>query len=158
MRQIDYIPFIIDDDYKWVLLVAVIMITHYMALGFFAGSMRKTIFSKEQMQSNFGSLHEAEVGGEIGAGGYPDCGSGRYTFEAGYKVWFEFNNAQRVHLNYAENIQQMLCMMLSAGLYFPRITYIWMAVYMAGRIWYQLGYQLLGPRARLPTLPIVMGT
>ena len=52
----------------------------------------------------------------------------------------------------------MLCMMLSAGLSYPRITYIWMAVYCAGRIWYQLGYAIGGAKARYPALPIILLT
>ena len=56
------------------------------------------------MDEKFGQQHKEALNADITKGGYPDCGSGRYTFEAGYEAWLNFNNAQRVHLNYMEHI------------------------------------------------------
>ena len=57
------------------------------------------------MEEKFGKEHEAAFDGQkIQKGGYPDCGSGRYTMEKGYETWLKFNLSQRVHLNFMENI------------------------------------------------------
>ena len=44
------------------------------------------------MEEKFGKEHEAAFDGQkIQKGGYPDCGSGRYTMEKGYETWLKFN-------------------------------------------------------------------
>ena len=45
------------------------------------------------MEENFGQEHELAFGEKILKGGYPDCGSGRYTIKAGYEDWMKFNSA-----------------------------------------------------------------
>ena len=70
-----------------------------------AGSPRRRIFKKEDLDAKFGPEHTSATNELIQGGGYPDTGSGRYTFAMGYKAWYEFNVAQRGHLNYLENIQ-----------------------------------------------------
>ena len=79
------------------------MVVHYMILVAMAGAPRGKIFTKEFMEANFGEEHKKAFGEDIGKGGYPDHGSGRYTMKAGYKAWMEFNNAQRGHHNYLES-------------------------------------------------------
>ena len=93
---------------------------------------------------------------KIQKGGYPDCGSGRYTMKAGYGAWMNFNGAQRAHLNYAENITQILTMMLTCGLYFPVATTVIGAVYCLARVMYAVGYKLLGPKGRIYAVPIIL--
>ena len=43
------------------------------------------------MEEKFGKEHEEAFGVKIAKGGYPDCGSGRYTMEKGYETWVKFN-------------------------------------------------------------------
>ena len=93
---------------------------------------------------------------KIQKGGYPDSGSGRYTMKAGYGAWMNFNGAQRGHLNYAENITQILTMMLTCGLYFPVATTVIGAVYCLARVMYAVGYKLLGPKGRIYAVPIIL--
>ena len=69
-------------------------------------------------------------------GGYPDSGSGIYTFALGYEGWMNMNKAQRIHLNYMESICQLLTMLLVSGLYYSRTTAIWGGVYLLARVWF----------------------
>jgi len=54
------------------------------------------------MTDNFGEIHKKATGKEVEEGGYPDMGSGVYSMKLSYKDWYDFNNGQRVHLNYVE--------------------------------------------------------
>ena len=90
--------FIIEDNYRWTLLVVVILCFYYIMVGFIAtGKGRREILNKEFLEKNFGDVHKEATGQEIGRGGYPDMGSGRYVMAAGYKGWMEFNKGQRIH-------------------------------------------------------------
>uniref|UniRef100_A0A7S3IPL8 MAPEG family protein n=1 Tax=Strombidium inclinatum TaxID=197538 RepID=A0A7S3IPL8_9SPIT len=151
--------FVISDAYRWTLLVTLLMVIHYFVLVMIASKPRKTLFNKDWMEEKFGEEHrQALNGASIQAGGYPDHGSGRYTMELGYKGWMEFNKAQRIHYNYLESISQILCMMLICGLQFPIVTATIGAVYLAARLWFQIGYMVLGPRGRMYAVPFVMLT
>ena len=151
--------FVIHDDYKWVLLTVAIQIFHYYVIVVGAGSPRSKLFPQEFMEEKFGQEHsQALNGAKIMKGGYPDHGSGRYTMALGYSGWMEFNKAQRIHYNYLETINQMICMVLMCGLYFPRTTTAINSVYILGRVGFQVGYKLFGPKGRMAAVPIVMLT
>ena len=94
----------ISDHYLGCLIVCLCIIVHYFTLVGGAGAPRSGIFTEQFMEENFGEEHQLAFGEKISKGGYPDCGSGRYTMKAGYEAWMKFNSAQRAHLNYAENI------------------------------------------------------
>ena len=83
-----------------------VMIVHYIIFVAFgaAGGLRGKFFSQEWMEKEFGKEHEEATGMKIGRGGYPDCGSGRYTMRAGYATWMQFAGAQRIHGNYLESV------------------------------------------------------
>ena len=49
-------------------------------------------------------------------------------------------------------------MFLLCGLYYPRVTTAIGAIYTLGRIVFQVGYQMFGPRGRMAAVPIVMLT
>ena len=85
---------------------------------------------------------------ELQKGGFPDCGSGRYTMRAGYRAWYQFNNAQRVHIHWVENATQMFALQLIMGLYWPMPTAIVGGIYLLGRIFYTMGYARGGPKSR----------
>ena len=57
-----------------------------------------------------------------------------------------------------ESISQILTMMLSCGLYYPKATAVVGGVYLAARLWFQLGYMILGPKGRIYAVPFVMLT
>ena len=149
--------FTLDDEYRWVLLVGMLCVFHYIICIGIGGGPRGKIFTQEFMEEKFGKEHaEAFDGAKIGAHGYPDSGSGIYTMAAGYKNWMEFMKAQRVHYNYLEHILQMLVCMLIAGVHYPRVTWIWGLVYFFSRVIYQVGYIIIGPKGRYFAAPIVI--
>ena len=153
-----WVVFEISNDYKWTLFVTMLMIVHYFTCVIGAGSPRKDLFPEDWMEEHFGKEHsEALNGAKIGKGGYPDCGSGRYTMERGYGSWMKFMKAQRGHYNYLESVSQILTMMLTCGLYYPIATAVIGAVYMVGRIIFQVGYKI-APQTRMLGVPIVMLT
>ena len=133
--EADWKIFVISDQYRWVLLTVMIQIFHYFIIVMGAGAPRSKLFPQEWMEEKFGKTHtEALNGSKIGKGGYPDHGNGRYTMEAGYAAWMEFNKAQRIHYNYLEHISQTICMFLVCGLYYPMATTCIGGLYVAARI------------------------
>lgn len=128
--------------YGWVLLASAAIGFQCFAVGFaLSSSRRRKHFNKEFLQSNFGEVHKKEIGEEkIPSGGYPDQGNGRYSEKLSYQAWFDFNNAQRVHQNFVENIGVMIPATLIAGLQFPQAAAIAGGVHFFGRFLYALGY------------------
>ena len=149
--------FKIDDEYRWVLLVVILQIVQYFQCVLTAGSPRGKIFTQEFMDENFKEEHESSgVSDPLMKGGYPDAGSGRYIMRAGYKAWYEFNTAQRVHIQYMESVTQVLCMQLFAGLQWPLPTMVIGIIYLIGRILYTMGYKSGGVKGRVYGAPLVM--
>ena len=75
--------------------------------------------------------------------------------EKGYETWLKFNLSQRVHLNFMENISQILCLLITCGLYYPVTTAVIGGVYFIGRTIYTFGY-LAGAKLRMLGVPFVM--
>ena len=147
----------ISDEYRWTLLVVLIIIFQYFVSLIIGGSPRRSIFTQEWMDKNFGKEHEAAFKGkdQIGKGGYPDHGNGRYAAKLDYASWMKFALAQRVHYNFLENIMQVSTGLLMCGLYDSKIaTYIGV-VYLLGRTIFTIGYQI-SPKARFYGLPFMM--
>ena len=69
-----------------------------------AARKRYSIFTKDFLEKNFGEEHRKAFPGDtaVPKGGFPDNGSGYYSRKLSYKEWFEFNLAQRAHLNFVE--------------------------------------------------------
>ena len=98
-------PWVIDDEFRWVLLVAVIISFHYVRSGFFyASQARSKYLTKDFLQKEFGEAHKSATGQEILKGGYPDQGEGRYVKRLGYAAQYDFNLKMRIHGNYQETI------------------------------------------------------
>lgn len=86
-----HIQITLPEQYPYVLGIACAITFHCLIVGFGAGSMRRTKFSSEFMEKNFGNLHLKEMKEKIPRGGYPDCGNGVYSDKLSYKDWFYFN-------------------------------------------------------------------
>ena len=131
----------IQDDYRYVLLTAILICFHVTITGFIVGSKRSKTFSKQFMEENFKIEHERHFPGDkLPAGGYPDMGSGRYSAKLSYKDWFEFNNAMRVHYNYLESVACVIIWLLIGGLVYQWEATAFGIVHLLGRILYHIGY------------------
>jgi len=89
------------------------------------------------------------TGTPITALGYPDMGEGLYSEKLEYKDWFEFNNAQRAHLNFVENLFLVIPCLLISGLELPNQAANAGFVFFIGRLLYGYGYRLSGPKGRM---------
>lgn len=64
----------------------------------------------------FDREHGEAFNGEKPAGlGFPDTGNGRFSKMLPYKDWLKFNNAQRVHYNFLENLPIILALIVIAS-------------------------------------------
>ena len=89
----DWVYFEIDDEYRWVLLVLLLLSIHYFFTVGAVGAARAKALPHDWLEEKFGEQHKQALNVDIPRGGYPDNGNGRYTLERGYKDWLEFNNA-----------------------------------------------------------------
>ncbi|TPX48684.1 hypothetical protein SeMB42_g02062 [Synchytrium endobioticum] len=80
---------------------------------------------------------------------YPDMGTGRHAAKLSDAAWTEFNNHQRVHYNYVENIASVTFLLCTGGLFYPRASAALGAVYIAGRFIFARGYTKAGPDGRM---------
>lgn len=141
---------VVPQGYGLVILSAFSVCLLYSFMGYVAGSRRRKLFNEAFMTRHFGEEHKKATGNKIGSGGYPDMGNGKYSDKLSYGDWYNFNNAQRVHYNYLEQIPFVVPFILIAGLTTPYITAIIGGVYTFGRLIYAVGYTSSGPTARLP--------
>lgn len=101
------------------------------------------------MKQNFGAEHLRVTGNEIKEGGYPDTGSGLYSKNLSYEQWYQFNSAQRSHMNYVEWIASCLAFLLIGGVYFPIPAAAVGLGVVIFRFIYAIGYTSNGPTGRL---------
>jgi len=113
------------------------------------GGGRRPAFTKEFLEKHFGDDHKKATGQEIVRGGYPDMGNGRYASKLGYKEWYDFNNRQRAHYNFLEQVATIITLVLVSGVWFPCAATAVGAVYFVGRILSTIGYVTKGPKGRL---------
>eukprot|EP01017_Pseudomicrothorax_dubius_P051011 TRINITY_DN9747_c0_g1_i1.p1 TRINITY_DN9747_c0_g1~~TRINITY_DN9747_c0_g1_i1.p1 ORF type:complete len:161 (+),score=35.82 TRINITY_DN9747_c0_g1_i1:122-604(+) len=131
----------IANKYGLVVLTATAIGAECIFTGYGAvGRVRNKVFSKKFMEENFKEIHTREVGSELPPLGYPDMGNGRYSDKLSYKEWFEFNNAQRAHYNFVEQVGIVIPVTLVAGIGFPLIASGLGSSYAVGRLLYTLGY------------------
>jgi hypothetical protein len=144
------VGFFIPKDYTWVILVALLLGVLYQLMVIPVDKARAKYFSPEFLSEHFKEEHEAAFPGEpMPKWGYPDTGSGRYAEKLTYEQWFNFNVAHRIHFNFFEQIQNILLVMLVAGLAYPILTACLGAIHLMGRIVYFIFYQKKGPKGRL---------
>jgi hypothetical protein len=80
--------------------------------------------------------------------GYPDMGNGRIASHLDYASWFKFNNGQRAHYNYLEQVPSALSFLLIGGLMFPTVATGAGVGIIVGRELYAQGYVNQGPKGR----------
>lgn len=62
---------------------------------------------------------------------------------------YEFNTAQRAHLNFVECIATLLALVLIGGVYYPLVQVGFAVVLIISRLIYAVGYASGGPKGRL---------
>ncbi|TNV75407.1 hypothetical protein FGO68_gene7120 [Halteria grandinella] len=67
-------------------------------------------------------------------------GNGFFADKLSYKAWFDFNNAQRAHYNYLENLTPLLVWHLLGIVYHPLLTAAFGFLCIISRILYTIGY------------------
>ena len=116
---IDYLLHL-NQEFGQVIIVTSIISFLLLLIGFFyPGRTRAKIFSQEYMDDYFFDEHKAYTGEQIQPGGYPDMGESRYADKLGYYEWLKFNNAQRSHYNFVEEIAIIVVLLLLSGIVFP---------------------------------------
>jgi len=125
-------------------------------VGFFAiGGKRSKMFTQEFLDEHFGEAHHHAFGEKIPKGGYPDMGNGRYAERLSYKDWYIFNNAQRVHYNFVEQVAPIITLILITALVFPQLAGYLGWAYFVGRIAFAIGYTRYGPKGRIIGITII---
>ena len=89
----DFKSFEIDNDYRWTILVVLIMCAHYWLLIGSIQLSRRKFFTQGWMDEHFGEKHEAQTGTKIQKLGLPDHGGGRYAMSLPYADWMDFMKA-----------------------------------------------------------------
>ena len=132
----------IPELYNWVLFSAILLVTECLIIGFVvAGGTRKKVFNPEFMEQ-FVAEHEEAFGPgtKPNKEGYPDTGTGYYSWKLPYKDWFEFNSRQRAHANFLEQVFIVVPWVLLVGLTLPIVAITLAGIYFVGRIVYTVGY------------------
>ena len=109
-------------------------------VGFFAiGGKRSKMFSQEFLDEHYGEEHFRHFGEKIPKGGYPDMGCGRYAERLSYKDWYLFNNAQRVHYNFVEQVAPIIALIFITALALATLAGHLGWAYFIGRIAFAIG-------------------
>lgn len=110
---------------------------------------RMRTFTKEFM-NQFNEEHKKFFpDSEPSVGGWPDAGDGRYSDKLPYKQWVEFNNAQRVHQNFVEQLPMVLTFLVLGGLVLPKAAMYIGFINAAARIVYTIMYANYGSNYRV---------
>lgn len=119
---------------------------------FFVGPARRKAFSDNFMSQFMDEHREAHAHLTEPVlepvNGFPDTGNGRFAEKLTYKEWYEFNNAQRVHMNFVEQLPMILTIILVASLTQPLAALILSIAYFLLRLIYAIGYAAKGPQFR----------
>ncbi len=139
-----------DKDFAHVLAPLVGIAIQCIFTSFVAGGARKKAFNEEFLRKNFGEEHKKLTGEDFPKGGYPDNGTGLYASKLDYATWWNFNNRQRAHYNFLEQVASVAILLIVGGLAYPCASAILGWFYFVGRIIYTIGYVAKGPKARVP--------
>ena len=145
-----FMQVVLPSEYPLILLGCVILCCECFLMGpIVIAPARFGTFTKEFM-AQFKDEHEkAFPGTEPAAGGFPDCGDGRYSAKLPYKDWVTFNNAMRVHLNFVEMLPAIVTILCLSGLFLPKITMYVAFINAGARIIYTAMYIKGGSDSRV---------
>mmetsp|Transcript_83530 Transcript_83530/g.97667 ORF Transcript_83530/g.97667 Transcript_83530/m.97667 type:complete len:175 (+) Transcript_83530:39-563(+) len=141
----------VPEDFGYVMLSLFgLLVVYFLTFGALINNKRKKTFTKEFMEKHFGDEHKKVFGTGAPNGGYPDMGNGRYAQKLSYEQWYDFNNAQRVHYNFLEQIPVVVIGGVLSGVFYPIPAAIAIGTYTVGRVIYAIGYIAKGPNFRGP--------
>lgn len=104
-------------EYKYVAGLACLISVYCVVIGFCAGARRRSLFSDQFMKMHFGDEHTKYCkGAALPKQGYPDCGSGIYSQKLTYKDWLQFNEDQRAHKAFLEQVTIAVFCVFVSGL------------------------------------------
>jgi len=132
----------VPQEFGFVLMVAVCVAVQCMLTAFRISFIRRKLFTKDFFAKNFPEIKEPP------RGAYPDMGCGRYANKLPMEDWITFNNYQRSHYHYIENITLVLIALLVAGLSYPKLATIMGIVYIVGRELFGIGYRMNNAKIR----------
>eukprot|EP01111_Echinosteliopsis_oligospora_P018957 TRINITY_DN894_c0_g1_i1.p1 TRINITY_DN894_c0_g1~~TRINITY_DN894_c0_g1_i1.p1 ORF type:complete len:178 (-),score=34.34 TRINITY_DN894_c0_g1_i1:46-579(-) len=135
----------ITSDYAGVLMVACLIGFLVIIEGFGVASIRRALFTKQFFDKHF----PGKFKGNYPESGYPDMGSGQYSQKLSLEDWTTFNNAQRVHYNFLEQVCSVLVFLLTSGIFYPKLAVYGGLAYFVGRVVYGRGYKIAGSKGRL---------
>jgi glutathione S-transferase len=87
------------------------------------------------MEQNFNEEHHKAAKSNVSVG-YPDMGNGHYAQKISYRDWWDFNNAQRAHYNFVEQIASIVVFLAVGGAYYPIEAAAFGLVFFIARILY----------------------
>lgn len=116
----------LDVNYCWVILSSAVIALQVVLTGFAIGGLRKKLNVP-----------------------YPDMGNGRFAAKLEDKDWETFNNYQRAHYNYVEQVSSAQTFLLLGGLFHPIPSASLGLVYILGRQLYTWGYRAKGASGRM---------
>ena len=136
-------------EHGWVFLTCAVLVFEVQLTAFLVGKARREAFNKDFLDKHFGEDHFKAFSLQVADGGYPDMGCGRYASKLEYKDCVLFNNAQRAHLNFVENITVYVVLLLCAGLYYPIEASILGWIIILGRVGYAFYFTEQGASHKL---------
>ena len=118
-------------EYPFIILASVLLCLECLMFSYWTIKERRRLFTREWLADNFEEEHMQAVSEdtkgnqvplEIPAGGFPDCGEGRFSEKLSYRDWIIFNQTHRVHANFVEGLPAILTIILSSGFLLPALT------------------------------------
>eukprot|EP00347_Sterkiella_histriomuscorum_P010759 403375027 len=128
------------------------MAFEYIIIGYvYVIATRLKVFNRRFLRQ-FDEVHQEAFGKDkkTPQWGYPDTGNGWFAQKLPYKDWYEFNCAQRVHLNFLESFAFVALVSLVAGIVYPDEAFLFQMIYILGRFIFTYAYWNMGPIYRIP--------
>ena len=100
------ITFEVPSEVPYIVLCIVILGIECFFTAYLAVVPKRVKHFTTEFMAQFKEEHQAAFGkdSEPANGGFPDSGNGYYSEKLSYEAWYEFNCAQRVHLNFVETM------------------------------------------------------
>lgn len=147
LNEKTWLALLVPDLYPWILAGVCFNCALANFYGFAAAGKRGSTFTPEFM-AQFAEEHKKAYpegpASDLDKGGNPDQGTGWYSNQLPLREWAIFNQAQRVYLNYVEQLPIICLTAPIGGLYVPIPTLVFIWTFAFGRMLYGCGYMSEG--------------